>query len=127
MSDNDPCQRYLDSSSSDAPLSVFYNGVCYLGRQSIETFKYSDYVFLGFKETDHWMTEAIPIIGIDKDTPVAAIVDDRTIREMQGALYDQGYGGDDSDVSIAVIPFIIAVVAIDAGLIATMWAAGVAN
>ena len=79
-------------------------------------FKYSNFTLLGFKETDNQGMHAIPIIGIEKNTPVAAIVEDSIIREIQEALPQEGA------FSIAVVPFILAVVAIDAGLIATMWA-----
>lgn len=120
----DPCSAYLKSSTADAPLSVYYNNVCYLGRQSIEQFKYSDYTFLGFKETEHWAMPATPIIGIDSDTPVAAIVDDSVIKDIQKELLNNHLNPDQflNQPVTAVIPFILAVVAIDAGLIATMWA-----
>ena len=113
-----PCNFYLGASGSDAPMHVFYKDVCYLGRQSIDPFKYSDFIFLGFKETER-SVPSFPVIGIDQSKPVAAIVDDRTVQEIQGALPQEGAN------KLAPVPFMLAVVAIDAGLIGTMWAVAV--
>ena len=113
------CEIYLKASNSNNPQSLFYNNVCYLGRQSIETFKYANFTLLGFKETEHPSMPTIPIIGIDQNKPIAAIVEDSIIYEMKQALPEE------NEKSVAVVPFIMAVVAIDAALLGTMWAVAV--
>ena len=121
------CEVYLNASDSKTPLCVFYNDVCYLGRQSIYNFRYSEFVFLGFKETDHSLMPAIPIIGINENQPVAAIVDDSIVREIQSALEKDvnAEQGQYNTIAMAPVAVILAVAAIDAGLIATMWAVAV--
>lgn len=119
------CEIYLKSTTADGPMIAFHEGVCYLGRESINPFKYADYVFLGFKETDHWTMPAIPIIGIDQEKAVAAIVDNSVVFEI---IKEQNNILTDEEQPItAVVPFIMAVVAIDAALIGTMWAVAVSQ
>lgn len=112
------CDLYLRASASRSPLCVSYGNVCYLGRQSIEPFRYSDFILLGFKETNH-LVAPFPIIGIDQIKPVAAIVDDGIVQVIQEALHQGGL------LRPAVVPFILTVVAIDAALLGTMWAVAV--
>ena len=117
---------YLEASESRNPLSILYNDVYYLGRQSIEPFKYSKFTFLGFKETNDQQIPAIPVIGIDENNPVAAIVDDSVIRKMKVALMKDALPKEDEyTISMAPVAFILAVVAIDATLQAAMWAVAV--
>ncbi len=110
------CGLYLPNPSDiGTPIKyIDYNGVCYLGRESLEPYSsfYERFKRVGTRKFED--LEDIPVIGISERFPVAAIISNEKYDELVESL--------NVEPSPEIIPFILAVVAIDAGLIATMWA-----
>jgi len=111
------CGAYIPPAAALAsiPQYVDYDGICYISKSTFEYYGefYSKFSSLGNVPKDD--VGEIPVIGIDPSQPVAVIINDDQFEEMLSYV--------DNSASLKVIPFIVAIVAIDAGLIATMWAA----